>query len=137
MVSVRKGDDLRDFQNLEVLGINKEVGHAPLFSFESEDAALNHCYEEDIKDSRNKKLLTPSGSRWLFCFSPCPAAAPAISCSGFEGSEHWGDIAVPCNWECEGHGQAIYTNFQYPFKVFHSDVPVAASVRATYENFAP
>jgi beta-galactosidase len=109
---------LRDFQNLEVLSINKEVGHTPLFAFESEDAALNHCYEEDIKDTRNLKLLTPPGSRWLFHFSPCPDAAPAIACAGFEGSEHWGDIAVPCNWECEGHGQAIYTNFQYPFKVF-------------------
>ncbi len=29
----------------------------------------------------------------------------------------WTTISVPSNWECEGFGQAVYTNFQYPFKV--------------------
>jgi beta-galactosidase len=28
----------------------------------------------------------------------------------------WNKIRVPCAWECEGYGQAVYTNFQYPFK---------------------
>lgn len=26
-------------------------------------------------------------------------------------------IKVPSNWEMQGHGQPIYTNFQYPFPV--------------------
>jgi hypothetical protein len=107
----------RDFDNLEVLEINKERAHTPLFAFVDDVAAKNHCYEDDVADSAYFRHLTPAGSQWQFCFSPCPSAAPPVSVSGFQGSEKWESILVPCNWECLGYGQAIYTNFQYPFKV--------------------
>ena len=35
----------------------------------------------------------------------------------------WKKIRVPSTWECEGYGQAVYTNFQYPFKVDPPKIP--------------
>jgi beta-galactosidase len=32
-------------------------------------------------------------------------------------------INVPANWECEGHGVPIYTNFQYPWPITAPFVP--------------
>ena len=108
---------LRDFEKLEVLGINKEEAHTPLFAFSDDVAARDHCYENGVDDSTFVRVLTPPGARWKFLFSSCPSAAPSMSVCGFQGSESWDSIPVPCNWECVGYGQAIYTNFQYPFKV--------------------
>ena len=133
-ISSISGSALRDFENPEVFGINKVQGHTPLFAFEDDVAALNFCYEDGITDSAFVRLLTQPGSQWKFCFSPCPSAAPSIHGNCFEGSEHWGNIAVPCSWECAGHGQATYTNFQYPFKVDPPRIPDAMNHVGSYQT---
>jgi len=54
-------------------------------------------------------------------------ARPELEPAGFSGEAFddsaWPKIAVPSNWECEGHGQPIYTNFEYPFPVNPPFVP--------------
>eukprot|EP00961_Rhodomonas_salina_P155324 2091820-Rhodomonas_salina.1 len=50
-------------------------------------------------------------------------AVPHVGAQGFPGAERWGDIDVPRSWETAGHGQAIYTNFVYPFKCDPPHIP--------------
>lgn len=46
------------------------------------------------------------GGKFLYQLMLCHAAQDRT----------WKKIQVPCAWECQGYGQAVYTNFQYPFK---------------------
>ena len=52
---------------------------------------------------------------WKFRLFSNPGAVP----EGFFGEEYdisdWDDIAVPGNWELQGHGKPIYTNYVYPW----------------------
>lgn len=44
-------------------------------------------------------------------------------------------IPVPSNWECEGHGTPIYTNFVYPIPVDPPLVPEANPTGVYRLNF--
>lgn len=99
--------------------------HAPLLALGDEEEWLPLQLEDGWQDSRYFRLLTPPNTRWKFRFSPRPSEAPSVQgAAGFPQAESWDDIAVPGCWECAGHyGQPIYTNFQYPFKVFAFPIP--------------
>ena len=53
---------------------------------------------------------------WKFRLFPDPGAVP----EGFFREDYdvsgWDDIAVPGNWEVQGHGKPVYTNYVYPWK---------------------
>jgi beta-galactosidase len=113
-----------DYQNQNVISINKLPAHTPPFCFSSEGEALTaRLEEEEPSRTTNSLLLTDSSKPWDFHFAENPSQCPPIieENGGFltNGDEKysWTKINVPSNWECEGFGQAIYTNFQYPFKV--------------------
>ena len=122
-----KGKDVSnqdDYQNQHVISINKLPAHSPPQCFASEKEALcGKLEEEDQLRTTNCLILSDPGKKWDFNFSETPSKCPPVieEHGGFfiKGDEFykWTTISVPSNWECEGFGQAVYTNFQYPFKV--------------------
>ncbi|KAJ1478513.1 hypothetical protein T484DRAFT_1817419 [Baffinella frigidus] len=109
--------DLPNWANHLVTSINREPSHVPLMCFTSEASALSAKLEHGVKDAPFLKTISGPASTWNFRFSETPDQAPEVKPGGgFAGSSSWSTIRVPSCWECEGYGQAVYTNFQYPFK---------------------
>ena len=111
---------LPDYCNHTVISKNKLSAHPPPNCLNTEKEALLARLEEELP-SENCCVLTQQNPKWDFHFAETPAECPPIvegvgfQTAGQDGK--WTTILVPSNWECEGFGQAIYTNFQYPFKV--------------------
>ncbi len=93
--------ETRDWENPEIIGINKEKPHATLFL--STDKA------------NNPNLISLNGI-WKFKWSPDPQSRPADFYKNDYSTESWDNIVVPGNWEMQGFGIPIYTNINYPFK---------------------
>lgn len=91
-----------DWENPQVTGINKEPYHATL------DLPTEIAERSDVMSLDGK---------WKFHWSKDPQSRPAdfytpgYDCSG------WDDIIVPCAWQLQGFGKAIYTNITSPYKI--------------------
>jgi len=105
-----------DWQNPEVIAINKEPGHASLVSFQ--DAATAQTF--DAATSENYLLLN---GEWKFKFLEKPADTPADFYKPDFADTDWDMIEVPSNWQVKGYGQPIYTNITHPFPVNPPVVP--------------
>lgn len=115
----------RIWENPQVFGINKRAPHVPLNSFVQSDSAVEHIFRigrtvDKDEHSAHKQYLD---GFWDFKLFRCPEDVPdaffmpEFACNG------WSQIRVPGNWETQGFGQPIYTNFQYPFDVNPPFVP--------------
>ncbi|MEM7658024.1 MAG: glycoside hydrolase family 2 TIM barrel-domain containing protein [Bacteroidota bacterium] len=97
-----------DWENPQVIGINKLPAHATAYSFPSAQAALDN----GRKETDRFRLLN---GNWKFAWASTPDQAP----KGFESPKYsvrkWKEIPVPGDWELYGYGTAIYTNITYPF----------------------
>jgi len=92
---------LPDWENPDVNGINKEKPHA--FSFLASEKA-------------NNPSVQSLNGIWKFKWSPDPQSRPLDFYTENYSTENWNNILVPGNWELQGFGTPIYTNFAYPFK---------------------
>ncbi len=101
---------IHDWENPEVIGINKEKAHAT-FVLPSEKAS----------DSRVVSL----NGLWRFKWSPNPESRPTDFYKDDYSVKDWDLIQVPGNWQMQGFGIPIYTNMAYPFK---SNPPSVTSV---------
>ncbi len=99
---------LPDWENPEVVGINKALAHATAVPYPSIPLAL----QGERYASPWVRLLNGD---WQFHWAPNPGAAP----EGFQQAEYdasaWDTVAVPANWQLQGYGHPQYTNVQYPF----------------------
>lgn len=91
-----------DWEDPHVIGINKEPYHATL----------------DLPTEINRRSdVTVLDGVWKFHWSKDPQSRPEdfykldYDCSG------WDDIIVPCAWQLQGFGKAIYTNITSPYKI--------------------
>lgn len=96
------------WNNLKVLGINKEKPHATFLSFNNiQDALTKH------------RLLSPYykslSGKWKFNWVKFPAARPVDFYKEDYDVSAWDEIPVPCNWETLGYGIPIYVNHKYEF----------------------
>ena len=101
----------RDWENQDVTQINREQSHTPWGAYETGDQALR-C---DRDNSAN--VLSLDGA-WKFHLAPAPDAAPENFWMPDFDRTAWSSIQVPGNWEIQGFGKPIYTNYMYPF---HTD----------------
>lgn len=112
---VQKQTATLDWENPQVVGINKEPAHATLMPFKNINKAL--------KNRRNSSIYYKSlNGIWKFKWVRKPADAPkGFYQTDFDVSK-WDNIKVPANWEVEGYGVPIYTNHQYAFADYRSPV---------------
>lgn len=99
---------LQEWQDPEIVGINKEPGHVTLVPFQDVSTAL----AGDRNASRFFKLLNGT---WQFKFSPDPGSAPENFFSETYDSSGWDQIVIPSNWQMIGYGQPRYLAAGYPF----------------------
>lgn len=95
-------DDLSaipDWENPEVIGINKLPYHATL----------------ELPSITNPEMVSLNGE-WSFKWSKDPESRPV----GFEKTDFdfsdWDTITVPGNWQTQNFGKPIYSNIPYPFQ---------------------
>ncbi|MCX6333000.1 MAG: DUF4981 domain-containing protein [Bacteroidia bacterium] len=99
----------RDWENPEMIGLNKEAPHATMISYDDEAAAL-----ESIKgDSPN--ILSLDGL-WKFNLVKSPDQRPYWFFKDDFDTRDWKEITVPSNWEMKGYDVPIYVNMDYPYK---------------------
>ena len=114
---------LHDWENPDVIGINKEAYHATL-TLPSKKAT---CEE----------VVSLNGV-WKFHWVRNPQERVADFYKVDFDTSHWDDIVVPGNWQMQGYGMPIYSNWTYPFK---KDFPYVMGEPPThyfsYENRNP
>ena len=99
----------RDWEDPQVVGINKRPGHAPLGAYASAEMALA-C------DRSASPYVKSLNGTWRFHLAARPEAVPdGFSAADFDDSR-WDGITVPGNWQLQGfEDNPIYTNVAYPF----------------------
>ena len=94
-------EPIQDWENPQVIGINKLPYHATL--------------QLPSKEKECKEIVSLDGE-WFFKWAKNPYERPV----GFEALDYdvsqWDKIHVPGNWQTQGYGKPIYTNISYPFK---------------------
>ncbi len=98
-----------EWENPEIFQINREAPTASFYRYADAATALenesweNSPFYQSLNGTWDFKYVNSVPERPLTFFDPA-----------FDSSD-WGQIEVPSNWELQGHGTPIYTNFIYPF----------------------
>jgi beta-galactosidase len=98
--------DLPDWEDPQVLAINKLDPHAPVYPFADEATARGL----DRSKSPYYRLLN---GRWKFRFSPHPGARPKAFFEPAFDDAAWDTIPVPANIEKHGYAPPVYVNIGY------------------------
>ncbi len=95
-----------DWENPQVIGVNKLPARATMYSFSSVKNALT-------LDKRKSKRVYNLNGNWKFNFSKSPKESPKNFLE--KTFADWEEISVPSNWEMHGYGLRIYTNSRHPW----------------------
>jgi beta-galactosidase len=97
-----------DWENPEVVGINKEPGHCTLMSYPDVATALRAIREAS-------PFFKSLNGKWKFHWVRKPDDRPREFYKPQFDVSGWDGIPVPSNWQRNGYDQHIYLNFLYPF----------------------
>ncbi|MPQ46170.1 DUF4981 domain-containing protein [Marinifilum sp. N1E240] len=97
-----------DWENPQVVGINKEKARASFFAYKTEKKAI-------LNDKANSPYYISLNGMWKFNWVRKPADRPIDFYKNDYDVSKWNDIKVPAHWELEGYGVPIYTDVSYPF----------------------
>jgi len=98
-----------DWENEQIVQINRERPHATLMPFASVEDALNL----HRKESQFHKCLN---GKWRFNWAPDPGSRPADFYKLDHDVSDWDYISVPSNWQMEGYGTPVYRNAGWTFE---------------------
>ncbi|MHC4266176.1 MAG: beta-galactosidase, LacZ type [Planctomycetota bacterium] len=98
-----------DWENPEIISINKETGHCTLVPYSD----VKTAWESEREKSPYYKSLN---GKWKFKWVSRPSERPVEFYKLDYEVERWDEIEVPSNWQLKGYGVPIYTNVTYPFK---------------------
>lgn len=96
-----------DWENEQVIAINKEPVHATFFPLSSVDEAFS--------DGMKSQWVQLLNGIWKFKWVPNVDERPMDFFQTDFDASVWDDIPVPANWQMHGFGTPIYTNITYPF----------------------
>lgn len=106
---------LPDWENPQVIGINKEPAHLSFMHYPDRQSAL-----ADSGLAVHTPFYKSLDGLWKFHWSKNPAERPKDFYKTSYNVSGWADIRVPSSWQTQGFGKPIYLNFRYPF---HPDYP--------------
>jgi beta-galactosidase len=101
--------ELPDWQNTQVSGINREAPRAWFMPFESEQKALSG-------GAMTSEFMKSLNGPWKFHFSEHPDKRPFYFFREDFDTRDWATIPVPSNWEMEGYDYPVYISAGYPFR---------------------
>ena len=99
---------VNDWENPQVIGINKEKPRASYFAYRNLNNALANKKE-------NSSYFISLNGTWKFNWVRKPADRPKDFYTTDYNISDWKDIKVPGHWELQGYGVPIYTDVSYPF----------------------
>ena len=99
--------EANDWENPEVVGRNKEPGHATLMVYPDVQTALG-C------DPAASPYFQSLNGNWKFNCVSKPADRPVDFYKPDFDVSQWAEIPVPSNWEMHGYDKPIYLNMRYP-----------------------
>jgi len=105
-----------DWENPQVVAINKLPGHTASIPYPDLSAALRG----KIEDSPYYQSLN---GRWKFIYATNPETTPIDMNTGQVQANGWDEIEVPGNWNMQGYDKPIYTNVKMPFDTNPPYVP--------------
>lgn len=98
--------ELKEWENPDIVQINKLDPRATFFSYENMNLALkNNPLSSVFYKSLNGK--------WKFNWSKSPLGRPEDFYRNDYDVSAWDEIKVPSNWELKGYGVPIYVNTSY------------------------
>ncbi len=103
---IAKPPDIPEWQNPEIVEVNRVAPHATLFPFESYEYALQN------NKTKSQYFLDLNG-KWRFNWVRKPADRPIDFYKDDFDVSSWDQIDVPSNWELQGYGVPIYVNIPY------------------------
>ena len=116
MLNVAQVVAQNDWQNPVVSQRNRINAHSPHLGYKTLKDALHNT-------NAQKRSLN---GHWDFRLFEAPANVPESLLSktlSDDESANWQPIAVPSNWQLQGHDKPIYCNVKYPFAVNPPVVP--------------
>ncbi|WP_163324724.1 glycoside hydrolase family 2 TIM barrel-domain containing protein [Draconibacterium mangrovi] len=96
-----------DWENEQVIGINKEPVHATFYPLNS----VGDAFEDGMKSQWVQLLNGTWKFNWVANVDDRPMD---FFQTNFDASD-WAEIPVPSCWQMQGFGTPIYTNITYPF----------------------
>lgn len=97
---------LPEWQNPNVVEVNREDPHTTRFSYDT--------FEQAIAGKRDNSANFQSlNGTWKFRWSDHPDARPMNFYKRTFNDSDWDDIEVPSNWEMKGYGIPIYSNIPF------------------------
>jgi beta-galactosidase len=96
-----------DWENPQIVAVNRFPMHATGLPFDSEAGALTHSLSET-------PWACSLNGDWKFSLLPNPQSAPENFFAEDFDAAGWDDIAVPGNWTVQGYDKPIYTNVKMP-----------------------
>jgi beta-galactosidase len=116
--ATREGNYPPDWENVAVIGKNKEAPHAILIHSES-------------------PFFQSLNGKWHFHWVRKPADRPKDFYKLNYNVDSWDKIQVPGNWEILGYGVPIYTDTDYPFPANPPHIPHEYNPVGSYrKNFS-
>ncbi len=107
-VTFVRAQEVNDWENPQVTGINKEAPRASFFAFHGK------YNPSDIDMKKAPNFLSLNGT-WKFNWVERPADRPKCFYENGYDVSGWDDIVVPGSWELQGYDVPIYTDVEYPF----------------------
>jgi len=108
MPGTATAQEIRDWENPDVVRINKESPHCTLVPYSGASRAL----KTPMQKSEFYKSLN---GKWGFNWVPRPEERPVDFYKPSYNVSKWDEIPVPSNWQMHGYDVPIYTNIKYPF----------------------
>lgn len=118
-----------DWENEQVIGINKESAHNQYVPYQS--------IKEAVRDvSYNSPYFVDLNGTWKFNWVKAPDLRPVNFYKPDFDVSYWDNIKVPSEWQLQGYGKPIYTNVRFPFA---KDPPKVTSPAPPYftAHYAP
>jgi len=113
MINFKEFHTKNDWQNIDIISINRNLSHTRWGAWDSEENAV----KGDFGTSPYIKCLNGT---YRFKLYDSPESAEEFFKPGFDDSGY-SDITVPGNWELQGFGEPIYTNVHYPWNINRLD----------------
>lgn len=116
-IQVKVEEGAPEWEDPSIVGIRKEPYHSTL------DLPCG------INDRDDVIMLD---GKWKFHWSPDPESRPTDFWKEDFDCSDWNDIIVPCPWQLQGYGKAIYTNITSPYGMDWPKVTSAPADTAWY-----
>jgi beta-galactosidase len=105
-----------EWEQPEVVAVNREPMKATFFNYESRDKAL-------AGDKTASEYYRSLDGTWAFAYSPTPESRPKNFFQPTYNVGKWGSIQVPGMIQAQGYGKPIFTNIVYPFPANEPFIP--------------